>query len=349
MEQINKLVRKNIKDLLAYSCARDEYTGKQGTFLDANESPYGDFNRYPDPQQQRLKSLWADEREIDANQVFVGNGSDEVIDLLFRVFCEPGKDKVIAFTPGYGMYRVSAAINNVELIELPLGDDFELLVDDVLPFFTDPAIKLMFVCSPNNPTGNSMDAEVLEDLVQCFQGLVVVDEAYIDFCPEKTKTSWLDKYPNLVITQTMSKAWGLAAARIGFALSSPSIVGLLNKVKPPYNVSTLNQEQAIQTLLDKKQVVHNVQQILDARAALVKQLEALDVVLQIFPSDTNFLLVRFKDAEAIYQALISKSVIVRNRNNLVSGCLRISIGTKLEQEKLITVLKRIRNEEGIIY
>ena len=194
-----------------------------------------------------------------------------------------------------------------------------------------------------------MDAEVLEDLVQHFQGLVVVDEAYIDFCPEKTKTSWLDKYSNLVITQTMSKAWGLAAARIGFALSSPSIVGLLNKVKPPYNVSTLNQEQAIQTLLDKQQIVNNVQRILDARAALVKQLEALDVVLQIFPSDTNFLLVRFKDAEAIYQALISKSVIVRNRNNLVSGCLRISIGTKLEQEKLITVLKRIRNEEGIIY
>ena len=349
MDQINKLVRRNILDLLAYSCARDEYKGKQGTFLDANESPYGNFNRYPDPQQQLLKSLWAKEKDIDVNKVFVGNGSDEVIDLLFRVFCEPGQDKVIAFTPGYGMYRVSAAINNVELIELPLGDDFELLVDEVLPFFTDPAIKLMFVCSPNNPTGNCMDAEVLEDLVQRFQGLVVVDEAYIDFCPEKTKTSWLDKYSNLVITQTMSKAWGLAAARIGFALSSPSIVGLLNKVKPPYNVSTLNQEQAIKALLDKQQIVNNVQQILEARAALVKQLEVLDVVLKIFPSDTNFLLVRFKDAEAIYQALISKSVIVRNRNNLVNGCLRISIGTKLEQEKLITELKRIKNEEGIIY
>jgi len=251
MFDINKIARENILQLLPYSSARDEFSGSgtDGIFLDANENPYGTLNRYPDPYQKELKELIGADRNVASENIFIGNGSDEVIDLLFRIFCNPGKDKALAFSPTYGMYDVSAAINDVELVKVPLNESFDIDLEKVLPVLKDKQLKLVFICSPNNPTGNTLNLESIEAILKSFSGVVLIDEAYIDFSSKESLIGLIEKYPNLVVSQTFSKAWGLAAARVGIAFTNTAILNLMNKVKPPYNVSDLNQQAAIDVLV----------------------------------------------------------------------------------------------------
>lgn len=349
MFELKKLVRKNILELKPYSSARDEFSGKDGIFLDANENPFGTLNRYPDPYQQELKSILATQKGGKENQLFVGNGSDEVIDLLFRVFCNPGQDKAVTFSPTYGMYDVSAAINDVELLKLPLTETFQIDVDTALNEIVKRDVKLTFVCSPNNPTGNAFPRKDVEQLLKNASGIVVVDEAYIDFSKTDSLIDLIDAYPNLVVTQTMSKARGLAAARVGFAFANEEIITLLNKVKPPYNVSGLNQQAAIEALSNNELYESNVKIIIAQREELKQKLSNLDAVVKIYPTDANFLLVEFNNADDIYEKLIKRKIIVRNRAKVVNNCIRISIGTPVENNQLITELKQIENEESIVY
>lgn len=349
MFELNKIVRQNILELTPYSSARDEFTGIEGIFLDANENPFGQYNRYPDPYQNALKTKISELKTTNYSKIFIGNGSDEIIDLLFRIFCEPGKDKVLSFSPTYGMYKVSASINNVELIEIPLNDNFEIDLEITKKRFTDQKVKMIFVCSPNNPSGNRFSEKTIEAILNLFHGIVVIDEAYVDFSNSESMIKWIDKYPNLVITQTMSKAWGLAAARIGFAFSNPAIINLLNKIKPPYNISELNQQLALKTLSDSHNFSKNLQSILSEKSKVKQSLESLKIVKKIYPSDANFFLVEFENADSIYQKLIEKGVVVRNRSKLVPNCLRISIGTPKENKILLDELKQIENEKSTFY
>lgn len=349
MKDLTKLVRQNILDLDPYKSARDEYTGTAKVFLDANENPYGTLNRYPDPYQQQLKQLIAKNKKVSRKQLFIGNGSDEIIDLLFRVFCNPGKDKAVVFTPSYGMYSISAAINQVELYKIPLSESFSIIPESIQPFAADDSVKLLFICSPNNPTGNCVSPDVLRSILGAFNGIVVVDEAYIDFCPEQSCIDLLDECPNLVITQTMSKAWGLASARIGIGMASEQIIALLNKVKPPYNVSGPNQQAAINALNKRDLYRSRIDKIIEQRRQLANELQTFKQVLEVFPSQANFLLVRFRNAQKVYEDLIREQVVVRNRNSLIEGCIRISIGSENENEKLLEALKKIEHEESIIY
>jgi len=270
MFSLEKIVRENIQNLQAYSSARDEYTDSQGTFLDANENPYGEWNRYPDPQQKAIKQRLSQRNAIPSGQIFVGNGSDELIDLVFRIFCEPGQDKALIFTPTYGMYEVSAAINNVAVVKTPLTADFQIDFDSLRSVLTDKAIKVLFICSPNNPTGN--DIKEIDSVLQMFDGVVVVDEAYIDFSTAASMIEKIKKYPNLIVTQTFSKAWGLAGARVGSAYASKEIISLLNKVKPPYNVSALNQRAVLEALDNSEQFERQKAAILTQRDRLQEQL-----------------------------------------------------------------------------
>lgn len=349
MFELKKLVRKNILELKPYSSARDEFSGKDGIFLDANENPFGTLNRYPDPYQQELKSILAAQKGVNENQLFVGNGSDEVIDLLFRVLCNPGQDTAVTFSPTYGMYDVSAAINDVELVKLPLTETFQIDVYAALNEIVKQDVKLTFVCSPNNPTGNAFPRKDVEQLLKNASGIVVVDEAYIDFSKTDSLIDLIDVYPNLVVTQTMSKARGLAAARVGFAFANEEIIRLLNKVKPPYNVSGLNQQAAIEALSNNELYESNVKIIIAQREELKQKLSNLDAVVKIYPTDANFLLVEFNNADDIYEKLIKRKIIVRNRAKVVNNCIRISIGTPVENNQLITELKQIENEESIVY
>lgn len=349
MKDLTKLVRQNILDLDPYKSARDEYTGTAKVFLDANENPYGTLNRYPDPYQQQLKQLISKTKKVSINQLFIGNGSDEIIDLLFRVFCNPGKDKAVVFTPSYGMYSISAAINQVELCKIPLSESFTIIPESIQPFTADDSVKLLFICSPNNPTGNCVSPEILRSILDAFNGIVVVDEAYIDFCPEQSCIDLLEECPNLVITQTMSKAWGLASARIGIGMANEQIITLLNKVKPPYNVSGPNQQAAINALNKRELFRSRIEKIIEQRRQLANELQTFDQVLEVYPSQANFLLVRFRNAQKIYEDLIREEVVVRNRNSLIEGCIRISIGSENENEKLLKALKKIEHEESIIY
>jgi histidinol-phosphate aminotransferase len=349
MIDINNLVRMNIRNLQPYSSARDEFSGNEGVFLDANENPFGELNRYPDPYQRELKAVQANQKGIDTAQIFVGNGSDEVIDLLFRIFCNPGTDKALTFSPTYGMYDVSAAINVVELIKLPLTDTFELDVDAAKELLRDSKIKLTFICSPNNPTGNAFPKEQIEAIVQSSPGIVVVDEAYVDFSEQGSMVDLINTYPNLVVSQTMSKARGLAAARVGFAFANTQIINLLNKVKPPYNVSLLNQKAALDALLDNETYTRNLQILQQEKERLINLLNELKTVVKIYPSDANFLLVEFKDANATYQQLVDRKIIVRNRNSVVNNCIRITVGTPEENTLLINELKQLENEKSTVY
>ena len=340
MINLDQLVRQNIRNLEPYTSARDEYTGSEGVFLDANENPFGTLNRYPDPYQKELKRRLSDLKEFPADQIFIGNGSDEIIDLAFRVFCEPGKDKAATFTPTYGMYSVSAAINNVELIELPLDNDFQPNIE-LLEDIADQPIRLIFLCSPNNPTANSYLAKSIDEIIRSFTGIVVLDEAYIDFSEKESWLRRLNDYPNLIVMQTFSKAWGLAAARLGVAYASKGIIDFFNKVKPPYNISKPNQEAAGAALLNNAEVQQNIRRILAQRDWLANNLEKLEIVKKIYPSDANFLLVEVDDANRTYEYLVDKKVIVRNRNGLVRNCLRITVGSAEENQKLLAALKDI--------
>lgn len=338
---LEKLIRPNIKSLKAYSSARDEFSGTEGVFLDANENPYGDLNRYPDPYQKALKAKLSKLKSVDLENIFIGNGSDEIIDLVFRIFCNPGTGKALTFSPTYGMYDVSAAVNDVELIKVPLLDDFQIDLGTLIPFLSDVELKLIFICSPNNPTGNSLNESDIKEVLSQFNGLVIIDEAYIDFSPEKSWLESIEKYPNLIISQTFSKAWGLAAARVGIAYAQKDILDLLNKVKPPYNVSSANQTAAIKALSDTAVFKQNVQLILSEKAKMIEKLGQNDLVKKIYPSDANFLLIEVSNADELYQKLVDKRMIVRNRNGLVKNCIRITIGSKEENMKLITELKKI--------
>ena len=338
---LQKLVRQNIISLKPYSSARDEFSGEAGVFLDANENPFGDLNRYPDPHQQTLKDKLKDIKKISSKQVFIGNGSDEVIDLLIRIFCNPSVDKIVVCPPTYGMYEVAAKINDVMVLSVPLTQDFQLdteALQQVISQSEPNTLKLIFLCTPNNPTGNSIDN--IEWILANFNGIVVVDEAYVDF---SERTSFIEKlalYPNLVVVQTFSKAWGLAAARIGIAYASETIIALMQKVKPPYNVSSLNQEAALKALDNEHVIAHQKAHILEQRTYLETSLSQLPIVKKVFPSDANFILIEVEDADKLYEHLVIKNIVVRNRNTIIKNCLRITIGTIVENQYLIEVLKR---------
>ncbi|WP_299381539.1 histidinol-phosphate transaminase [uncultured Lacinutrix sp.] len=338
---INNLVRDNIKALKPYSSARDEFKGTADVFLDANENPFGTLNRYPDPQQKEIKEKLATLKTVETNQIFIGNGSDEVIDLAFRIFCEPGKDKVLTFSPTYGMYDVSANINNIEIIKQPLINDFQISLNQLQPYLDFEDIKIIFICSPNNPTGNSINPEDIEYVLENFEGIVIVDEAYIDFSAQASFIKNINKYNNLIVSQTFSKAWGLAGVRVGVAYASEAIIKLYNRVKPPYNISTLNQEAVLKSLNNFEAVTENIQIILDERTKLKEALSTLSIVKNIHPTDANFLLVEVENANKTYQYLIEEKVIIRNRNTQVENCIRITIGTSEENDRLIKVLKEI--------
>lgn len=342
MTDIEILVRENVKSLVPYSCARDEFQGKEGIFLDANESPYGNLNRYPDPYQKELKSFISRFKGIKEENIFLGNGSDEIIDLCFRIFCEPGKDKALIFKPTYGMYEVSAAINNIGLINISLDDRFQIRVKDVIPWLTREELKLIFICSPNNPTGNSMRTSDVEYLISNFKGIIVIDEAYIDFSDKPSFNKLIGKFPNLIVMQTFSKALGLAAARIGMAFSNVNIVHYFNKMKPPYNISTINQKAAIRRLLHTDLFKNQVKRIITERERLTASLKKMSIIEEVFPSDSNFLLVKTKNAGMIYSILLENKIIVRNRDKIVPGCIRITVGTKNENSRLLLTLGTIR-------
>jgi histidinol-phosphate aminotransferase len=340
---VQDIVRKNIRALQPYSSARDEFTGEASVFLDANENPFNaPYNRYPDPRQQMLKERISQLKKISARQIFLGNGSDEPIDLLYRAFCEPGKDNVVAIAPTYGMYRVAADINDATYREVLLGEDFSLNAGKVLAA-ADTSTKIIFLCSPNNPTGNALDNNEMLNIISNFNGLVVLDEAYIDFCPGKTLLDSLSNYPNLVILQTLSKAWGLAGIRLGMAFASPEIIAVLNKIKYPYNINLLTQHKALEMLQSSEQKDNWVETILYQKTILVKELAKLPNVVKLYPSDANFILVKTVAARKLYDALVERQIIVRDRSrvSLCGECLRITVGTAEENKLLIEALKKM--------
>jgi histidinol-phosphate aminotransferase len=338
---INNLLRKNIQNLKPYSSARDEYSGDAMVFLDANENPFNEpYNRYPDPLQKELKQKISSLKNISANQIFLGNGSDEPIDLLIRAFCEPGNDNIVTIHPTYGMYQVAADTNNIEVIKVSLSQDFELDSKLILQAVTENR-KLIFLCSPNNPSGNSLDKEAMLEIIQNFEGIVVVDEAYIDFAPGKSLLPELAKYPNLVILQTFSKAWGMAGIRLGMSFASVEIIQVLNKIKYPYNINILTQQKALELLDNKEQVDIWVKKLIEEREKMTKYLAKLHFVTKIYPSDANFLLVSMNDARRIYDYLVENGIIVRDRSkiHLCDNSLRITIGTMDEDIVLLQALK----------
>ena len=340
MKRTDNLIRPNMLKLVPYSCARDEYEGSDGIFLDANESPYGPLNRYPDPHQRELREAISRHKGIPPENIFLGNGSDEIIDLCFRIFCNPGKDRAMIFTPTYGMYGVAASVNDTEVIRIPLNRDFDIDLPVVRPWFNDETLKLIFICSPNNPTGNCMDRETVEIILQKFPGIVVIDEAYADFSGKTSFASRTGEFDNLIVMQTFSKAMGLAAARVGMAFADADILKYFFAMKPPYNISTINQEAALRRLSEADAVTRRVQTIIAERNRLASRLAALPVVEKVWPSDSNFLLVRVKDADYIYNTLAERKVIVRNRNREIAGCLRITTGTPEENNLLIDELEK---------
>lgn len=349
---IKDLQRDNIKSLSPYACARSEFKGEASVFLDANENPFNNaessealsYNRYPDPLQLKLKERIAQLKGVRPTQIMIGNGSDEPIDLAMRIFCEPGVDNIVSLDPTYGMYEVCADINNVEYRKVLLREDFTLDADKVLAA-TDKHTKLIFLCSPNNPTGNLLCADEMMHIISSFKGIIIIDEAYIDFSPKDSWLSKLDNYPNIIILQTLSKAWGMAAVRCGMAFASEEIIGFFNKVKYPYNMNILTQEFVYQQLQNSDRMKQDVAQLIQERQRLAEALAAMPFIKHIYPSDANFLLVKTTDATSIYQTLMQQGVIVRNRNSvaLCLGCLRITIGTAEENNTLLNTLKTIQN------
>jgi histidinol-phosphate aminotransferase len=337
---IEKLLRENIRSLQPYSCARDEFKGEASVYLDANENPYNaPFNRYPDPLQWEVKEQISIVKNVPPENIFLGNGSDEPIDLLYRAFCEPRVDNVVAIEPTYGMYKVSAAINDVEYRKVLLDENFQFSADKLLAA-TNLYTKIIWLCSPNNPTGNSLDKNEIIKLLTSFDGIVVLDEAYIDFATETGFSEKLSLYPNLVILQTFSKAWGSAAIRLGMAFASLEIISVLNKIKYPYNINILTQRQALKALKNAIQVKDWVKTLLAERTVLLQELQKLPFVQHIYPTDANFVLIKVEDANAVYRYLVNKSIIIRNRNtvSLCLGCVRITVGTPQENKILLKEL-----------
>ncbi|CAN5353927.1 histidinol-phosphate transaminase [soil metagenome] len=345
MFELSKLVRSHVLKVKPYSTARDEYSGSSGIFLDANENPFGSiteesFNRYPDPYQVRLKRKIAEIKSINQGNIFLGNGSDEVVDLLFRLLCNPGEDQVIIMPPTYGMYEVSASINNVHLKKIPLTPEYQIDINAVMAAI-DQKTKIIWVCSPNNPTGNVLNPDHIREITENFSGIVAIDEAYIDFSPYKSFTEQLHQYPNLCVIQTFSKAWGLASLRLGMAFASEDLVRFLNIIKPPYNINGLTQSTIFKALDNVESKNKMVIDILDQKIRLTEELEKLKVVEIIFPSDANFLLVKVKGGRKVYNYLVQQGVIVRDRS-MVKFCeesLRITVGTEKENAFLIKKLK----------
>jgi histidinol-phosphate aminotransferase len=345
MFELNNLLRENIKKLVPYSSARDEFQGEASIYLDANENAFGspldrNYNRYPDPLQYAVKKRLSEIKGVPPRNIFLGNGSDEAIDILFRSFCQPGIDNVIIVPPTYGMYEVSANINDIALQKVPLTDDYQLNLDGIAETINQHT-KLIFICSPNNPTGNSIHREDIETILANFNGLVVVDEAYINFSRQKSFIQELTEYPNLVVLQTLSKAWGLAGLRVGMAFASEEIIEVFNKVKPPYNINEASQKLALEALNNVEQVNNWIKTTLAERDRLVLELKDMEFVLDIYPSDANFILVKTTDANNIYNFLVDQGIIVRNRSSVIlcEGCLRITVGTPLENTSLLTHLK----------
>jgi histidinol-phosphate aminotransferase len=347
---LQNLIRENVKHLTPYSSARKEFAGTAEIFLDANENSFGsplekNYHRYPDPLQLEIKEKIAVWNDIEIDEIFIGNGSDEAIDLLFRIFCEPKKDNILICPPTYGMYKVSAEINDIEIKKVNLTADFELDFSAIEKAF-DENTKLLFICSPNNPTGNSFNKENILQLLKNFNGIVVIDEAYIHFSNEKSFVSEINNFKNLVVLQTFSKAWGLAGLRVGLAFANSEIVELFNKVKPPYNVSEIAQNAVLEALENKESVENTIAEIIDEREKLIGNLSGLEIVTKVFPTDANFVLVKTIDANIIYQHLIDEKIVVRNRNNveMCEGCLRLTIGTHEENLSLINSLRKFTTE-----
>lgn len=343
--EIKDLIRENIKSLEAYSSARDEFKAMSSefVFIDANENPFDTgLNRYPDPQQNLVKEALSKMKGISKEQILLGNGSDEVLDLIFRVFCEPREDNVIVLPPTYGMYEVLANTNAIELVKIPLVENFQPNVKEIVKC-QDAKTKVLFLCSPNNPTANSFNASKIETLIKEFNGIVVIDEAYIDFSIEDSWLGRLDEFPNLIVTQTLSKAYGLAAIRLGICYASKEIISILNKIKPPYNVNQLTQDVALQSLLNQEKVKNNITAIISERNQLIRDLENVEIVEKVYSSDANFLLVKVDDANLRYKQLVKLGIIARNRTTqiLCDNCLRFTVGTADENKKLINTLKLV--------
>lgn len=342
IEDVMRLVRKNILSLAPYSTARDEYKGALGVFLDANENPFENgYNRYPDPRQAKLKALISQIKSVPSNSIFIGNGSDEAIDLCYRIFCEPRKDNAVMIAPSYGMYRVAADINDVEVREVALGSGFSLPTDELLAA-CDEKTKLMFLCSPNNPSGNSFPMEQMEYLLERFKGIMIVDEAYIDFASQPSMLTRLQGYKNLIVLQTLSKAYGLAALRLGLAFADERIITLFSNVKYPYNINLAGMQKAEELL--RRDVADEIQQLKSERERVVSQLTEIDCVKHVYPSDANFILVQVTDAKSIYEELIGQQIIVRDRSRVkgCENCLRVTIGTPAENNKLLNILSTIK-------
>jgi len=340
---LNKLVRENVKKMKPYSSARDEFHGNASVFLDANENPYPAlYNRYPDPHQQKLKEKIASLKKVNVDQIFLGNGSDEAIDLIIRAFCVPGKDNVIIPQPTYGMYSVSAETNDISIKTPSLTPDFDVDVDSILNVI-DAHSKIIFLCSPNNPSGNLLSLDKVKAVIEAFNGLVVIDEAYIDFAAQPSLTNSLSEYPNLLILQTLSKAWGLAALRLGMCFANAEVITILNKIKPPYNINEATQQLVLENLTKALQKEIWVTELIRQRKVLKASLEKLNTVKKVFPSDANFLLIQVDNPLQAYHFLVDKGIIVRDRSKVLhcEGCLRVTVGTEKENDLLINALNQL--------
>jgi len=342
MIDISELVRENVKKLIPYSCARDDFKGSEGIFMDANENPYGNLNRYPDPYQKKLKKAISVYKNVMEENIFLGNGSDEIIDLCFRVFCRPGIDKILTFTPTYGMYEVSASVNDIEVVKIPLNNSFQIDMQKVKPLLPDSKLKLIFICSPNNPTGNCMNYADVEYIISSFNGIVVIDEAYIDFSDRPSFLNLIGNYPNLIVMQTFSKALGLASVRVGMAFTNQRIIQYFNKIKPPYNISTINQAASLNKISRPEKVKKQVLKIKKEKTLLAEKLSEMSLAEIIYPSDANFLLVKVKNADIVYNTLVKMNIITRNRNSVIKNCIRITVGKPAENKLLINALKSIK-------
>ena len=344
--ELNKLTRNNIQQMKPYSSARDEYKDlkKNMVFLDANENPFdSSLNRYPDPQQTDLKSLISQQKKVPTNQILLGNGSDEVLDLIFRAFCEPNTDSILTLPPTYGMYDVLANLNAIDNIKVSLSSDFQLEVDAILAAI-QPKTKLLFICSPNNPSGNTVDRRAIERILKFFEGLVIIDEAYIDFTNEVSWTQFLNLYPNLIVTQTLSKAYGLAGIRLGICYASKEVIAVLNKIKPPYNINTLTQDAALKALENKGIIDAQVEMLLKERKRLINAFKLSPFVKKTYPTEANFILIKVDDANKRYNEFIKNGVVVRNRSSQLhcKNCLRITVGTPVENAQLLTLLNTLK-------